>query len=283
MSTINIQTIKSDSADLITPEIASEWLNDYGHSYSLRKPDSYKSLVEDLKNGRWKFNGSSILIDVNQNLIIDGVMRLMACVESGVAFKSFIISVEGKAINIDTGTPRTLSHALKHRGYPNASALGATFTKYYAYKMNGNKLSYFFTGRGSSSIVELTNAIPNYPKVAELVGKYHSLLSKAGLPGTLCTALAVIFNEIDSDLAEEFMDTVTLSMLDIRSELKSDDPVRVLRDVINKQARTTTPFNGKMKAALFIKAWNLWRQGKQCDSLKWKVNGRNAEEFPTPI
>jgi hypothetical protein len=36
------------------------------------------------------------------------------------------------------------------------------------------------------------------------------------------------------------------------------------------------------KSALFIKAWNAYREGREVSLLKWNPGGARPEEFPVP-
>ena len=75
---------------------------------------SIAKIVRDIKAGRWLFNGDTICIDVNGNMI-DGQHRCIACALSGIPVEVIIIyDVPENAIDtIDRGIKRKLSNDIE--------------------------------------------------------------------------------------------------------------------------------------------------------------------------
>lgn len=105
----------------ITPHAASAWLEqNTGNRKAIRGVvDRY---ARDMKAGAWRFTGEAIKFDTNK-VLIDGQHRLMACVKSGVSFRSMVmygLPPETKSV-LDTGRTRTTSDILGYNGILNAA------------------------------------------------------------------------------------------------------------------------------------------------------------------
>lgn len=106
-------TKKSDvSIALVTPYIASEWLSRNGVNRKINDQNVQKYII-DMKNGRWNIGESAIVFDKDGTLI-NGQHRLIACVRSGVSFRSIVrLNAERKEIAaMDSGGTRKESDSL---------------------------------------------------------------------------------------------------------------------------------------------------------------------------
>ena len=64
----------------ITPELAKEWLKTSIGNRNLKK-DVLQGLLAEIADGKWEFNGETIVFDEN-NTLLDGHHRLTAVVKS---------------------------------------------------------------------------------------------------------------------------------------------------------------------------------------------------------
>lgn len=82
-----------------------------------------KALADDIRNGRWKFNGDSIVVD-DDGRLIDGQHRLSAIREAGYPpLDLLVVTLHSKGkesrdvfMTIDCGRPRTMSDTLHVNG-----------------------------------------------------------------------------------------------------------------------------------------------------------------------
>lgn len=66
------------------------------------------------------------------------------------------------------------------------------------------------------------------------------------------------------------------------SGLTEQDPAYLLRQrLLKDKAAKTTSLTRNMKAALIIKAWNVYRVGGVIGNLRWAGSGPMSESFPT--
>ena len=105
----------------ITPQDASGWLKHNRHNRPVSK-SHVNFLAKQIAAGDWVFNGQPIII-ANDDDVLDGQHRLMACIEAGIAIEALVIyGVAAEAFKtIDTGKPRTGSDVIA-LNYPKITA-----------------------------------------------------------------------------------------------------------------------------------------------------------------
>jgi hypothetical protein len=170
--------------------------------------------------------------------------------------------------NIDNGTPRTFAQTLEYHGYENHTALAGTVIAHYGLR-----------GLTPSSS-EMLNLIRTNEQFEISTTKWHKKLTGIRLPAGKVTAMSVMFHELDSDMADEFMTALTLPIRELTQDYASDDPVLVARRVIAKRDSSNAPFNSKMRCAIVIKAWNHWRRSEVVTNIRWRNVGKKPEAYP---
>lgn len=101
------------SIELITPEVAAEYLaNNYENNRPVRK-NYVKKLAQSMLDGEFvSMNGQTIVLGSDDGKLYDGQHRLMAIVQSGIAQEMLVTRVDGGAdtyLTLDAGTPRRAS------------------------------------------------------------------------------------------------------------------------------------------------------------------------------
>lgn len=123
------QTIKIDGATAeavtITPSIATAFMEQNKENRRAVRGvvDRY---ARDMKRGEWRFTGEAIKFDKNK-VLIDGQHRLLACIKSGVSFRSMVmygLPPETKAV-IDTGKSRSISDIMTFSGVMNSARVSS--------------------------------------------------------------------------------------------------------------------------------------------------------------
>lgn len=122
----NPTTAQTIALEHITPELARAYLD---RNPVNRKPvavvvERYK---RDMISNHWRLSGDAIRFNTKGDLI-DGQHRLMACIEAGVPFDSYVIrGLDEDVINvIDSGRSRRAGDILTIRGYTQAALLAST-------------------------------------------------------------------------------------------------------------------------------------------------------------
>ena len=127
------EPIMSPQPTYICPDYAKYILMDHIDKQRDIRNSNLNKITKDLVKGNWKVTNASIAFDKNGNLI-DGQHRILACVNSGVGFKTFVSSgYEPETYrNIDRGASRNvqddmeveigLSDILELKSKPSAKA-----------------------------------------------------------------------------------------------------------------------------------------------------------------
>lgn len=111
----------TSSVETITPEIAREWLEwtaqciaeNTGQRNRPIKSKLIAFLSDEIKGGRWRLNGESIVLDMD-DMVIDGQHRLLAIIRSGITVQSVVVRGVDKSLfaTIDSGVRRTAADTL---------------------------------------------------------------------------------------------------------------------------------------------------------------------------
>lgn len=133
------------SDQLVTPDLASQWLSHWNTRNRRFKGDSSNLYASEMKCNAW--NRGSRLMFYSDGVICDGQNRLLAVVKSGVTclFDVLVGATAEEGATIDTGSKRSIQDALQIKGAPdwiankNCVAI-INNTHRLATKCNGNRL-----------------------------------------------------------------------------------------------------------------------------------------------
>lgn len=262
----------------ITPARAAELLQSNTHNRTVSHTNLLK-VKTALTRGEWKFNGEAIKVAAD-GTILDGQHRLMACVETGVTFTSLVIyglPHESQA-TMDTGKSRELKDVLALRGHKKVNALAATAKAVIRAEQYSVKVAL-----KPSSVYPVTTAqgverVESDPAIKEAALEGVKF-GKIGLPGKIASLFIYRFTQIDADDANAFFDRLLSG-----AGLAEDDPIFHLRETLRASRDN---FKGERNpvyiGALVIKAWNKYRAGETCLSLRFRVGGASPERFPDAI
>lgn len=263
---------------LIVPDRAKQALENNPMN---RKVSRYMVLrhVQAMTRGEWNFNGQTIGLDLNGNLV-DGQHRLTALVETNMAM--WVIVVAGldpqAQETTDTGKSRTLANMLERRGEQDPRGLAAAVSWYW--KLINNKMMATDPQWRAPTIQQGLQVLEENPRLRDdlVLGRQVGEHVRAGR--TLFPALYYYLANFDEEDTAEFFERLRDGQL-----LVEGDPVYALRSSIsNLVARTdvkTIP--GDYLAAITIKAWNGYRKGTVVKLLKFRRGGASPEPFPQPI
>jgi hypothetical protein len=254
------------SVETITPEIAKQMLTANGGNRAVSQAN-IKKIVRSMVAGDFVLNGDAIRVDVNGD-ILDGQHRLIACVESGVAFETVVIRGLDRAVfrTIDQGKTRRAADILSCMNEANTTRLAATLRLIDSY-MKGTIDSGRRSMVDSYKIIELLEKHPDARRSVVIVGKRLRGL----IADSVAAACHYLFSMQDGELADS-----VIEQLQSGRGMDDDSPVFLLREklVANLASKSKLPEVHKM--ALVIKAWNLMRDGKTVRQLRFC----DDESFP---
>ena len=123
---------------LITPELAKKMLEKNTINREINKA-GLEFLVNEMTENRFKYNGESIIVSKNGNLM-DGQHRLLAIVKSGVSvYINIVDGIEEETMStIDTGTVRTAASVFSLNGIKSSNYVSA-ITKQIITKQDTNR------------------------------------------------------------------------------------------------------------------------------------------------
>jgi len=255
--------------ELITPDLAQSLLNLNRRNRTIRR-----GRIEEYKRAMacnvWTLNGESIKIS-EDNVLLDGQHRLIACVETATPFKTLV--VRGLAPEsfetIDIGAARTPGDILKTKGELNTTSLGAAINEVWMYKQGT------IPSRDRMPRHALYDFFEEHIELRASTEYCASKARRLIAPGTLI-AYHYLFSRVNKPLADRLVST-----LGTGAGLSERDPVFLLRERLLQSALTNRSSKNRgvsqiVKTALLIKTFNYLYEGAELKILRWGT----AEHFP---
>ncbi|BAU93426.1 hypothetical protein MPPM_4821 [Methylorubrum populi] len=239
----------------ITPEIAALLLNKNPDNRNLSKK-RIGEIRADLESGRYVLNGEPIIVS-KDGLLNDGQHRLIACVESGVTFRTIITFgvTRSSRLTLDQGGARTVADYLDMQGGGDNTKVAATvarmlwqYQKLGHLSSNGKSKQRTWPTKAESLVVAAENEreiafhLSCVQKTSRLVGSLSFVV--------LCR---IVLARADATMGAVFIDR----LLD-GSNLKPDSPIFVLRERFINDPKMRQP--DRFEAV--VRAWNAMRKGK---------------------
>jgi len=254
----------------LTPATAKQYLE----NNKANRPMSQQTVnfyVNEMRAGRWKENGESIIIDKNC-VIKNGQHRLKATVVADYTWQVPLITEVDPDVmqTIDTGKSRSLSDVLTLSGYSQAAALAAITKRILNHKSGANSDS------GSNKISHsyaMSFIQDNYTWLGDLVKEARRLYTEqttniftAGDFGLYMYVIAGHLKAFDSDHLRNFMSHL--------SGKKADESSggTWLRRKAEKAKNSKLQLNRVWKLGICIKAWNAHVEGLPVTYLKYDMN-----------
>lgn len=258
--------------ETITPAIATQMLAQ-NHRNRPANNAHVEKLAKEMREGRWKLNGSTICFD-SQGGLVDGQHRLMAIVKSGHAIRSYVVR------NLDNEVFDTIDSGKRRNGHDTFAVQGEAYYSFLSAAVGivGNYYGGTPGRRESFSNTELRDILEQHPTLRDSVAFVCRKTESAKF--RLCTAsllssLHYIFSQLDAGAATEFVDSLITG-----TELAQDSPVFRLRERLVQNLGSKAKLPREEIMALAIKAWNAFRDNRTVKFLRWIREGRGSEEFP---
>jgi hypothetical protein len=254
---------------VITPSMASILLANNPKNRPLKRRHIV-FLCEEIRNGRWKFNGDAIRIGTDGSLI-DGQHRLEAVRQTDIAIKALV--VDGLDPNvfdtIDGGALRTAGDTLTVAGEKNGRNLAGALVV--ADEILSGKTDFYRQVKVSNA--EILNMLNRHPDIRRSM-IYGNTLKRLA-PASVTVALHYIFSRKAPEKADRFFQAVATG-----ENLDMHNPAYVLRQRLIDNATSKAKLTRRYIAALFVKAWNVWLSGGKTKNLRFREFGDYPEQFP---
>jgi hypothetical protein len=253
----------------ITPDMAMEMLKNNPRNRTVHRMH-LESMCNELRAGRWKFNGDTIRVGIDGTLI-DGQHRLLAVIATGIAITTLLVTELDPDVfdTIDSGARRSGADTLCVAGEKNGRNLAAALVV--ADNLLTGKLDFSRVIKVSNA--EILDMLARHPEIRNSVHWGNAFARLA--PPSIVIALHYIVSIRAKDKADEFFTCVAKG-----ENLGFSNPAYLLRQRLIDNATAKGKLTRRYMAALFIKAWNSWRTGGQIKFLRFRESGDSPETFP---
>jgi hypothetical protein len=236
---------------MLTPGLAGELLRRNPDNRGI-KPAKLLQFAADIKDGRWAFNGETIIVS-RDGLLNDGQHRCNAVIEANTPVKVIMsFGVERNSrLTVDQGAARGAADYLSMDGVPNATAAATIARLLIAYEQSGGR---DVDGRTATNaqITTRVHADERIGKAAHYgvtVGKRASYY----VAGTVIGFCYYLFSEIDENDAHAFLQQVCTG-----EGLRRNDPAHTAREKL-----LTAGKNRSRNVAILFRAWTFYRRNMQ--------------------
>lgn len=266
--------------EVITPEVAQSYMA--RNARNRKMTESHLQQIQSaMKSGEWVVNGAAIVFDSEGNLS-DGQHRLMACIRTECQMPTLVVrGVEPTKAQdtTDNTRRRTLSTQLQLRGEQNYRALSGAIICHHQLEHHGSigvSTSYAPSVAKGLRLLEENPGLRESAKMANRV-KEPPVRYPAGL------ATALHYRAVSA--APEDGDVFWTRLADSHG-LRRGDPILALRERMIEEAsrnKSSARMNLRYRAAITIKAWNAWVEGREIRTLYWRSGGASPEAFPQMV
>jgi len=254
----------------ITPAVARELLTEFNSENRARKPRSLQRYMGDMKDQNWFVTGDTLKFS-DRALLRDGQHRLMACVASNTPFVTHVIfGVDDRCFAyLDRGKNRSGDDSLFIAGKTNTRRLSAAARWWKMMELDRVK------ARDTYEPAEILAVCDAHPQLDKYVAYGQQTERQYGEPPGPMAAIMYGWSRANPKLAAE-----AISALCNGTISKKFEPFRkVLKEIATIKANSQGRVHDVVRAAMWIKAWNLVAEGKSgtASGIRFQIN----EAFPT--
>lgn len=234
---------------MLTPELAGELLRNNPDNRFIRVGKAGQ-LSDDIRAGRWTFNGEPILIS-KEGMLNDGQHRCTAVVETNMSIDTMMIFGLDRAsrITVDQGAAKAAGDYLSMEGIPNSTVVASIGRLLLAYEHSDGRN---FSGSSFVSPGEIIARFMNDERVARsatFAANMHTY-SKSLAPPSIIGFCHCIMSRVDPIAADTFMRQVCMG-----ENIKKSDPAFAVRLALGRER-----LKRDEKAHIIIRGWNAFRQ-----------------------
>ena len=266
--TVKASTGASAERVFVTPTMAADWLE---HNFDNRKviPNHVRSLEIVFRRGDMQLNGQTIKLSKTGRLL-DGQHRLMACVNTGIGFWTFVVrDLEEETFDtIDLGgVTRRVKDVFGIRGEANSKELAATLNVLDHFIRSGGG---FFDGlKGSFTVSVADSLLSRHPKVRLSITVIDNKRNVLWRCASACCA-HYLFSLSSQRLADEFVDVLT------NGSNERSRPFNLFRESLIRTSKLKARMSNRVTAARAIKAFNHEQAGTSPKFIRWD----DQEDYP---
>jgi len=265
----------------ITPELAKDILENHNNLNRNRNKEHVKSLLNNMKQGTWRFNGDTIRFDRDGELI-DGQHRLAALVEFGKPLPMIVIKGFDKETmkTIDQEIkPRNLADLFKMNGVKDATNVSATINRFFAIGATNSFISSNRYARPSAiegktscknTIDTKYNEYFSKPDLWDDIVSYarrcysNTRLLKSSEIGGMYAFLYLRLHHSDEEI-RGFFNRLCFTETDV-------NVINLLRDLLIRDLVAKAPMTSFVKTQYIVKTWNYYIKGKDVKVLSYNKN-----------
>lgn len=250
---------------LLTPEIAAKLLASNDSNRPCNQAHVNR-LSEEMKSGRWRFNGDTICW--NGARLIDGQHRCKAVLKSGVSIRAILVTgLDSDVFDTkDTGKKRTPADIMAINGEKHYSTLGAALSV-----VNSINSGFQRQKMPNSCLVQMLEL---YPDLRESVDWCRKKGNKNLLVYSVMCGLHCVFARKSSRIAADMFFGLLIDGIG----LEKGDPIYALRERLISNISSKAKIPAAYAAAITIKSFNHWRAGTPIKYLRWSKDA--GEAFP---
>lgn len=263
----------------ISPDLAKQYLKRNAGNRPLDKSIT-NYYADQMGDGEWVTDtGEPIKFDISDRLV-DGQHRLNAVILHGKPMSFWVCwGVPKEAfLALDKGKKRTAADNFAIRGIKNHNEVSATVGAYLKIKSNffdTNKVMASRTGITDVKILAEYNRRSDFWQTNVNKCKVYYKAFHHTLSHSLIGSFYAYFYELAPNKVDEFFEKLCFGI----NLVGKKDPLFVLRNILQEAMKDKkNSLKPTYRAALIIKAWNLFRQGNNnVGAITWKPLN---EKFP---
>jgi len=263
----------------VTPGVATHILRVYNTQNRPDKRSKIAEYVDDMSEGLWKLTGDTLKFS-DRGLLRDGHNRLVACVEGGASFRTHVVfGIDDDCFWwMDRGKPRSAADNFAVEGVQNANRTAAILRWIWLFE-NGRvkardtlrpaqieEVYQDVNRRAGGTGAEALNKAVAY---SERLYKLHRV--PAGIGG----AFHFLAHAVNPERARGFFDVWVNGTYGDRYAALA----KAMGEIASIQAASSGRVHDVVRAAIYVKAWNLVAEGKKgrgATDLRWST----SEDFP---
>ena len=253
----------------ITPAMATVLLANNPNNRAL-VGNVVKRLADDMRAGCWQLNGEAVIV-ADTGELNDGQHRLTAVIEAGIPMRTIITFGAARETRrtTDTGAAKTPGHILGMSGIANGGAVASAIKVLLNLQAGAQVIQ-------KRSISEIEAALMDNLDIMEGSAPAISAARRFKSSQGVFTALHYLMAKHDKARAALFFEMLDkgLGLTDPR------DPVFRLRLRLEENVSAKAKLRRHEVAALIVKSWNAWVQGRKVQTIRWRSAGDGAEAFP---
>jgi hypothetical protein len=215
-------------------------------------------LRADTSNGRFMFNGESIVIS-DSGVLIDGQHRCKTVVETRNSIQTVIVfgPSEEARYTIDIGKPKTAANFLHMKGGVDTNNLSAAISLLIQYAATGT----LFHGHVRATKPQI---VDGYERFRGIENSVHIVMDatkkKLGSRSALAFCHYTFKRKAGAEAADHFMQ----KLID-GDGLRKGDPIYHTRERLLKLDRGT---RAESRIEIVFKGWNAWRRGESVTNIR---------------